>query len=61
MGTSEPHKVTEEEVTMAEAFTRRVKVAAERRRLKGLVTRYQRGWGKLKEKKDAREAEKKAL
>jgi len=41
-GTSEPHKVTEEEATMAKAFARGVKAAAERRRLEGLVNRYQR-------------------
>ncbi|KAJ8420401.1 hypothetical protein Cgig2_028073 [Carnegiea gigantea] len=60
-GTLEPHKVNEEEVTIVEAFARGVKAAAERRMLKELVTRYQRRWEKLKEEKDAREADKKDL
>jgi len=46
---------------MAEAFARGVRAAAERRRLEGLATRYQRRWGKLKADQDAREAEKKDL
>ncbi|KAJ8429797.1 hypothetical protein Cgig2_015629 [Carnegiea gigantea] len=60
-GTSDPLKVTEDEVIMAEPFARGVRAAMERRRLEGLVTRYQRRWETMKEEKDAREAEKKDL
>ena len=57
--TSEPYKVTKEEVTMIEGFARGVK--EERRRPKGLVACYQWHWEKLNEEKDAWEAEKKDL
>lgn len=46
---------------MAEAFARGVTAAAERRRLEELVTQYQWRCERLKEEKDAREAEKKDL
>jgi len=61
LGTSEPLKVTEDELTMAEAFAQKVRAAAERRKLEGLVAWYQWCWEKLKEEKDVREAEKKDL
>ena len=51
LGTSEPLKVTEDEVIMVEAFARGVRPAAERRKLEGLIARYQRRMEKLKEEK----------
>jgi len=46
---------------MAKAFARRVRAAAECRRLEGLATRYQQRWEKLKAYQDAQEAKKKDL
>ena len=60
-GTSEPLKVTEDEVTMAEAFAWGVKAAAECQKLEGIMARYQQRWKKLNEEKEAREADKKDL
>jgi len=58
-GTSDPSKVTEEEVAMAEVFARGVKAVAECRRLKGLVLRYQWRYERLQVDLDACETEKK--
>jgi len=41
LGTSEPLKVTEDEVNMAEAFARGVRATAERQKPEGLVARCQ--------------------
>ncbi|KAJ8430670.1 hypothetical protein Cgig2_033826 [Carnegiea gigantea] len=46
---------------MAEVFARGMRIAAECRRLEGLVTQYQRYWEKLKANLDTCEAEKKGL
>jgi len=60
-GTLESPKVTEEEMTMAEAFARGVKAAAERHKLEGQVARLQWHLEKMKEEKDGWEVERKDL
>ncbi|KAJ8428638.1 hypothetical protein Cgig2_017137 [Carnegiea gigantea] len=60
-GTFDSPKITEEEVTMAEAFAQGVRAAAECRMVEGLTTRYQQCWEKLKADQDTREAENKDL
>jgi len=51
--------VIEEEIAIAEVFSRGVRAVAECRRVEGLVTRFQRCCEKLLADLDAREAERK--
>jgi len=61
LGTSDPLKVSEEEMAMAEDFPWGVKVVLECRRLEGLVSRYQRYCERLQTELESRETEKKEL
>ena len=60
-GASDPPKVTEEEIAMAEVFARGERAVAECRRLEGLVARYQQRCERLRADLDSCEAEKKGL
>ncbi|KAJ8442187.1 hypothetical protein Cgig2_005127 [Carnegiea gigantea] len=59
--TSDPPKVSEEEIAMAEVFARGVRAVAECRWLEGPVSRYQRHCERLQANLEARETEKKEL
>ncbi|KAJ8444805.1 hypothetical protein Cgig2_014994 [Carnegiea gigantea] len=60
-GTSEPLKVTEDEVAVVKALTRPMKAMSERCKLEEAAARYKRCWEKLREEKDTWEAKKKDL
>lgn len=56
-----PPSVSSEELLFSEVFARAMRGAAERRRLEGMVTRFQKRWEKVQQEKASWDAEKENL